>query len=469
MPKLLNQEANYRADFGETYRSSAIFLKPAGIGTTISVMNYWKHKNGLSVTLLFTERRMDGTLVARTPMGWDETNVINFVPTIAEGSIEVEAFGNVNLRIPYAAIMAIYETPASVTMVHAYGRNHSLVELEDDRAILEGREGCWTLDAGEGIANTAYFHNGHAPVEAQRAKLILARADGSEVERNFDLAAMRPFETVAFDMDTLWPGYRDELGGETGWATVHFDNRSAFTRMLVARHDTASGHFQTTHSNFDYSAHQTNLIKATRPALMKLPQVEQVEDQQVVIYPRFTPGTYSVATADVTREFAHASLVDASARAPLAFERADGDLPSRLVTGYRARRSPDALAFECSLGITHEKRPPKRFFWGLVSARLASRIYLARYEELYPAPERGPVELSLALYGPGTLETQAAKRSYAGPGDIPDSFALGDIFPDAEALIGEQFGYLTLFCNWGGLVVFTSLEKGNSLTVEHTF
>lgn len=469
MPKLLNQQANYRADFGETYRSSAIFLKPDGIATTISVMNYWKHKNGLSVSLLFTERRMDGTLVARTPMGWDAANVINFVPSIEAGSVEVEAFGNVNLRIPYAAIMAVYETPASVTMVHAYGRNHSLVEIEDDRAILEGREGCWTLDVAQGISNTAYFHNGHAPVDAQKATMILTRHDGSEVERSFDLAALRPFETVAFDVETIWPDYRAALDGRPGWATVHFDNASAFTRMLIARHDTRTGHYQTTHSNFDYSAHQTNLIEATRPALMKPPKVADVQEERVVIYPRFTPGQYSVSTAGETTPFDHAEVIDASARDALAFERADGDLPSRIVTGYRARRSPEALPFECSLGVTHEKRPPKRFHWGLVSAHFASRIYLTRYEELYPAPEEGPIELSFTLFGPSDLESQTRKLSYAALDDLPDSFSMADVFPDADAVIGDDFGFITLFCNWGGLVVFTSLEKGDALTVEHTF
>ena len=77
-------------------------------------------------------------------------------------------FGNSNLRIPYAAIMAIYETKKSVSMVHSYARNHSLQEIEDSNCIISN-ESCWTIKL---IENLAVFHNGHIPVKKQKAKLV---------------------------------------------------------------------------------------------------------------------------------------------------------------------------------------------------------------------------------------------------------------------------------------------------------
>jgi hypothetical protein len=44
-----------------------------------------------------------------------------------------------------------------------------------------------------------------------------------------------------------------------------------------------------------------------------------------------------------------------------------------------------------------------------------------------------------------------------------------EVFPDAAQFLGGDLGYITLFCAWGGLVVFTSLQKGKSITLEHTF
>ena len=463
----IDQSSNFLAQFGEIYRSSAIFLVPDGIKTKISFMNYWKVKNDLAVTLLVTERDKSGRLHKRVSLDWSQTGVHNYVPEIDEGSVEIEAFGNTNLRIPYAAIMAIYETDSSVTMVHAYGRNHSLIELEDARAIIEGREGCWTIDPRPGVRNVAYFHNGHAELVPQECRIVLTLHDGSERMKQFSMPAIAPFETVAFDVEKIWPDYADVLQGETGWATVHFESKSAFTRMIVSRYDTRTKEFQVTHSNFDYSEHDTDLISATKPAYMKLPTYEDIVDNQVVVYPRFTPGRYILEPADV-EHFEVARLLGVERGASLAFSRSDGELPSRIVTGYRGRRSHDALPFECSLGVIHQNQPPKRFHWGVVSAAHGSRIYLTSYEEIYGAPD-GPLELSFALYGFGSVEP--LKRTIVVPAlhELPGSYALAEVFPDAAQFLGGDLGYITLFCAWGGLVVFTSLQKGKSLTLEHTF
>ena len=149
MSRIINQEANFAGDFGVAFRSSAIFYKLKNIKTTISFCNYWDFKNNLEVGLVITFRNMCGALVKRKEIEFSKGNVINLtVEEIEEGSVEVEAFSSKNLRIPYAAIMCIYETENSISMVHSYGRNHSLIELEDNKVITEARESCWTLRPG---------------------------------------------------------------------------------------------------------------------------------------------------------------------------------------------------------------------------------------------------------------------------------------------------------------------------------
>lgn len=92
--------------------------------------------------------------------------------------------------------MVVYESTNGVSMVHSYGRNHSLIELEDDNAIVEARESCWTLRANPGTTNRAVFHNGHVRLCEQKAKFIVSRAYGVEEYIEFTLPSIDKFETV---------------------------------------------------------------------------------------------------------------------------------------------------------------------------------------------------------------------------------------------------------------------------------
>ncbi len=49
-------------------------------------------------------------------------------------------------------------------------------------------------------------------------------------------------------------------------------------------------------------------------------------------------------------------------------------IPSRIVTGFICKKNSNILPLECSLGIVHEKRPPKSFHWAVVSKKFKSQI-----------------------------------------------------------------------------------------------
>ena len=139
--QVLDQANNHNPSFGHIYRSSGIFFCPKNIKTTISIMNYFKYKNNTNVSGLITSRKLSGEIINRDPFNFDDKNVVNFsFLHTADRSVEIEFFSITNLRIPYAAIMAIYESEESVSMVHNYSRNHSLIEIEDhhtsERVIL---------------------------------------------------------------------------------------------------------------------------------------------------------------------------------------------------------------------------------------------------------------------------------------------------------------------------------------------
>ena len=123
-PKILiSQIDNFTANFGEVLRSSALFWVKNDnyIRTKISFSNYWLFKNNTEVRVILNLRNLLGEIVLRKIIEFDKSAVCNYSPfENFEGSVEIEAFSIKNMRIPYAAIMAVYESSKSVSMVHSY-------------------------------------------------------------------------------------------------------------------------------------------------------------------------------------------------------------------------------------------------------------------------------------------------------------------------------------------------------------
>ncbi len=461
MGRFINQEANFAADFGIAYRSSAIFYKPKNVRTTISFSNYWDFKNNLKVGLLASVRDMKGKLVFRKELSFGESNVINYVVSeVDEGSVEIEAFSSSNLRIPYAAIMAVYETDKGVSMVHSYGRNHSLIELEEDRVVVEARESCWTLRAQGNITNKAIFHNGHVELDSQEATFIVTRDDGLEKTVFFQIPPVDRFETVVFEAEKIFPGLSDFLSGHGGWGTLHFNSKSSFTRLLLVWENAVKQDIQVTHSNFDYSSHTTNKVMTSKPAYMSLPVVYgKLPD--VIVYPKYSDGTYNLQS-DIP--LSGGTVLD-NVHKNLVFTRTDGTLPARIVTALSSKVSPDdTMPFECSLGIVHEGRPQKRFHWFLISSEMQSVIHFTAYSEIYPVGES--IDLVFRLYSSVTKEIAEYTVSYPSLNDLPNEIDVADIF-DLKNV--DRFGYVSVFSHYGGLYLYSSLRKGNVVTLEHSF
>jgi hypothetical protein len=99
-------------DYGQVLRASGIFYfkQSATFKTTISFLNYWVLKREIKVAIVASIRDLSGQLIRRESLEFEPGMVINYCPEDLgdfEGSIEIEAFGNTNLVIPYAGIMAM--------------------------------------------------------------------------------------------------------------------------------------------------------------------------------------------------------------------------------------------------------------------------------------------------------------------------------------------------------------------------
>lgn len=473
---LIDQKQNYAAAFGLIFRSAAIFWATTRDGaiTTISFMNYWRIKRGLDVAVVLTTRAMDGRLISREAVDWSGRAVVNHLVDLqgeTEGSIEIEVFSNRNLVIPYPAIMAVYETADGLSMVHSYGRVYSPMEVENGKTITVGRESCFTLRDAPGVRSFCVFHNGYEVQPAQTLRMRIVSAEGEVRRADLPLSELSPYQTVRLLPGDLFTDLEAFLGGRPGNAAVEFGLARAFTRMLVGNETTDGRDRQVTHSNFDYGAHQTDLVEGARTAVMPLAALPG-RRRTVIVYPDSEPGDYRLDLPTGARPFRSGERIEVPVDDLdlMTVSREDGPMPSRIVTAQGVEvREGSGLPIECSLGVMHQGRPGKHSHWMLLSARPGERssIHGVAVEALY-----GPVHGggTLSLHGvtsadPVTIpldpDQVAALMRGAAPLALPDA----QVFqPNADWC----WAYLNL--DYPGWMVFSAVETASgAVTLEHAF
>lgn len=464
----ISQKDHYAGNFGDVYRSSALFWARSDehLKTTVSLTNYWKYKNNTDVAVVLNLRDMGGKLLGRQRVDFADAEVFNYTaPFGFAGSVEVEAFAAKNLRIPYAAVMGVYEAADSVSMVHSYSRAYSQHEIEDGRTITVGEEGCWTLRDDARLTSFCVLHNGAATAEAQTIRLSVRRATGEERIAHVELPPLQPFQTVLLEPKQHMPGLIDWLAGEPGNARISFRVAASFTRLLCGVRCEDGSQLQVTHSNFDYSTHRTDhLTGPDLQAYMLIPRVLAPSTRrEVVIYPDADPGSYSIESAGARKSFTSGKTLAFHAEGdPLIFRRKDGTLPSRIVTGVRLHTGGHTIPAECSMGVAHAARPRKHFAWMLVAGG-DSEVSWVDYRQVYGGCT-DDAEVVFHLYTPDRKEPSSTRRRF---GELPGTGVL-----PLRALFDEplsSFGYLTAWCSYGGLQWFSALKKNGSITIEHAF
>ena len=146
-------------------------------------------------------------------------------------------------------------------------------------------------------------------------------------------------------------GLVDFLNGMPGSASLDFNLNGAFTRLLVGWHSVTNDQLQVTHSNFNYSIHETDLLnlpaKSDQVAHMRLPLTPFASE--AVIYPDYSPGSYQVRSFGRKNRLMSEHTLN-STRSTLAgnylqFTRLDGMLPSRIVTAIENVSSLTKILF----------------------------------------------------------------------------------------------------------------------------
>ena len=467
------QKDNFNSNFGFCLRSSSIFyIPPKPVRSRIVFSNYWKFKNNIDVFILINYREISGNLVRRESINFEGKNVIELeIPEDFTGSCEIEAFANKDLKIPYSAIMAVYESENSISMVHSYSRVYSQIELEDEKVICDGREGCWTLRDDKKIESFAVLHNGSKILSKQIITLSISNCKNEHKKINFPLKALKPYETCLIKPNKYFKNLSDFLNGEDGSCKIKFKLSSSFTRLLVGWQTIDKKELQVTHYNFDYSSHETDLIDCKNNfGYMVIPNINKEREIYTLIYPDRSPGNYFISSEKITKLNIKKTLeIIKTESQDLKFEREDGMLPSRIVTALKIKSTKESiLPCECSLGITHNMRPKKRFHWGIVSAKFNSSILLTAIKDIYGDPKDS--NICLKLYSQKTDEAIQRNLNWD---EISEDGRNGFIeiksFFKKSEIDFERYMYVSIFSHYGGFFVYTTLEKGGSFSIEHTF
>lgn len=473
MAKII-QSDNYDANFGYCLRSSSIFyVPPEPIVTSIVLSNYWSFKNQLKVFLLVNWRCMKGDLVRRDSIDLESKNVATLSPPKDFcGSCEVEAFSANDLRIPYSAIMGVYETRDSISMVHSYTRTYSQIEVEDGKTISEGHEGCWVLRDCDNILSFAVVHNGSDIKSSQEISLTITNHFGTSKKVQWIEELMSPFETRAIYPSHHFPGLVEFLDGKEGSCSIDFELKKSFTRLLLGWESLDKSQLQVTHSNFDYSKHETDFVQSEHAtAYMAIPSIHDYENR-VIIYPDRSPGEYLFCSGDKIFQDLPSTLMNQPviSGADLNFRKKDGKLPTRIVTAIQLKSQNDnhVIPCECSLGVVHSLRPAKRFHWGVWSHQFNSRLLITSYPQIYGNVENPKIKIR--FYGEHTTDIAENIVSWKdiSEDNINASLLISDYLPDSKFRQGK-YGYVSIWSEYGGFLVFTTLSKHESITLEHTF
>ena len=109
--------------------------------------------------------------------------------------------------------------------------------------------------------------------------------------------------------------------------------------------------------------------------------------------------------------------------------------------------------------------PNKHFHWMIASLKFNSEICWVDFQEVYGGCPND-AELVFKLYSPNSTDVFIRNLKKQ---DLPNEhlFNLNEIFDDLPST--EDFLYLTCWSSYGGFMFFSTMNKNESITIEHSF
>ena len=374
-----SEQSAARMKMNVCHRSSAIFFAQVGkmVDTRLTFLNHFLLKRDIpEVKCVVTFRALDGTQISQTNFNVTEprtysVTVRDFVGSEFVGSAEIEFLSEYNLGVPFCATMAIYKSQNGYCQLHAYSRTYNTEEITEDRVYQKAAEIGWTLRDTEDVQSLAILHNGPESANG-KINIRITNSAGERVDLVLPIATIPAYGSLQIVPSEHYD-VKSFLAGQPGHGAVFFPASRAFPRMCCGnRRVNADGDvldLQLTHSNFNYSVHQTPRLNVGEKAFSFLPHLPQGE-LSLVVYPHYAQTEEVVAEAGGRRHMLRndqIGMLPAQMGGSFVFETSDRrGLPNRLVNGLIADWKSKALPAECSYGVVTSgyKAATKHWYWG---------------------------------------------------------------------------------------------------------
>ena len=475
----VNQKDNYAKNFGIAYRSSTIFYfkKNKNFTTLINFMDYWTKKKSIKVMIIASLRDMKGNLILREKLFFENGHVINYEPKISdeefEGSLEMEAIGNDNLGIPFAAMLVVYEAKNSVSMVHGYTRTYTPHEIEEGKVIEFGEEAGLVCRDNDEIRSFIIGHNGINKQESQKIKLWVSNSEGKILEKEFSFKELKPFETFKIYPENYFNNFKKFLNNKPGNCAISYKLNGGFTRLVVGNETIDGKEFQVYHSNFNYGRHDPGYIQ-NEEGYYSYPFTKLHEHQITHVDPFCADGKYEIYSNDKTINFRSSERKDIPMEGEvLKIRRCDGDLPARLniVLSAFLKGAKCKLPMESARGFYHSKRPPKFRLWmaASIGKKFRSKVIIHSLTDLY-----GPVGdsiLEISLFRESSFDVIKKTFNHNELNRFQDGVYVDELFPEVSKQKDYEMCQLwAQSSSYGGHQAYTTIEaKNGSASIEHNY
>ncbi|WP_136975407.1 hypothetical protein [Synechococcus sp. N26] len=490
--KMISQKENYANNHGFVPKSTSTmyFNSKDSYNTILSVLNYFKYKNNIDIMACVSIRDLEGRLIDRRIENFEQKSVLNINILEEYGDLEgsacFEFYSNKNLRIPYAAVIGYYFSETSCSAVHTYGRIYNEYEREDGLTLTNSYEGNFSIRLYENEVWPEFiFHNGNTICKSQDAAIRVWSRDEEIALKSYSLSEMKPFETKKIDLSRVITKDIDKAHKKEYCCSINYSTGGSFQRALVGNKSLKE--VQYTHSNFDYSAIDSDYLDVNQCMHMVVPgfQNKAIESLSLIVYPtigisRFVLEIESYREQDSKSSILRSHNIEAIRYEEISLEKnyfrhkiriipLEGDaLPTRIPFVVSLKKQKQEIPSELSLGAYSDRRPNKRFSWIHViddNKNINSTIYASAITEIYgDIPKDIPI--ILRLYTEDSTGYVEKKITFAA---AELGFNILDLFNKSEKDGKLKCNYISMFCEYGGLMWYNLIENNDTVSMEHNF
>ena len=457
--------------------STMWFENNKNMKTIISFLNYWKIKNNLKVNIEAITYCLNGNILERKDVTFNKGNVLNLYPLngkIGKGSVEIKITSKTNLRIPYAAVVAIYETKFGLTAVHSYSRFY----YEKEKMMNKGNEGSWTIRDSKKISSFCVFHNGSEIQPAQKAKFTIQNESQEVLVSYIEIPSIPAYGTIKINLINNIKNLHKFLKGGIGTVSVNHEVKNSFARLLIGNESIKNGYdMQVTHSNFHYKTHGSDFLENNSNVVLKPYPGKINKYSEFIVYPHLVPGNYVAKLGNKNykinnnQDIVKIPISPQKKSREVKFYSKTDPMPSRFQVGLVSKKNKKRIPNEVAFSAITSIEPRKRFHWGVcgIGKNIDTKLIILDLENLDSKKEEDK-DVIISFYSTKTNDVIKSTFRAKNIKQFINGKSIYKIFKEIKKPTKNMFGYFSIFSNYGRYLCYSEItNQHGSIYKDHSF